>query len=571
MHADDEPCSCYVSVRDFLPPSEEASAPAIEQIGRRWRVLSKDPFLQMSMSILKSEETGPRLREKYLSLFNKHDTTLKKLRQKAPSSTSRTLRYLHFSYFEQLFEYLHDLNDFYYKWDTALREFAHEHKVRELYSTRFLPKEYKNDLKSYKSRRDKRREDWVKQRLFVTSTLQRLYESCIAKQHDNLRAIYEYGFMKFKQGDHKTATNSMQQLIRLSLQTGNPTYLRADTYIKLGIACSMSLEYAQAVEALTQAIEAHTAGERAYLERAIAHFEQGNFDAAISDYLASGKQNTFSAPDLPSTIDFAKGLSLGASHGLLIGLKEAPASIFYALQGAGQALWAGVKDPLGVPKQLVDALLPVIEYLQEEDLATIGQDMIPELRELLTNWNTLEWQSRGEKTGFILGKYGITVFGCYGSAKVAKRFQELRQANMLHSLQTMACCQATKAEVIASASAFGTARSQFFKNATISWDKQGKHIVGHRNYQDLLIQKKQPSIFSHPDPERLLKEYAGTGAAVGELEYGAGYKEIVNFKECIGEYYDLNTRVFSQTTRGKIHYDKNGGAHIVPAPPHFTE
>ncbi|MFP7287634.1 polymorphic toxin type 50 domain-containing protein, partial [Shouchella clausii] len=40
----------------------------------------------------------------------------------------------------------------------------------------------------------------------------------------------------------------------------------------------------------------------------------------------------------------------------------------------------------------------------------------------------------------------------------------------------------------------------------------------------------------------------------------------VDFGEPIGKYYDRDTGNYVETTRGLIHYSKNG-AHIVPSEP----
>jgi len=52
----------------------------------------------------------------------------------------------------------------------------------------------------------------------------------------------------------------------------------------------------------------------------------------------------------------------------------------------------------------------------------------------------------------------------------------------------------------------------------------------------------------------LFNQYRGTGKIFGN-------KEVVNFNEVIGKVNDQDT------TWGTIHYDKNGGYHIVPAAP----
>jgi len=60
----------------------------------------------------------------------------------------------------------------------------------------------------------------------------------------------------------------------------------------------------------------------------------------------------------------------------------------------------------------------------------------------------------------------------------------------------------------------------------------------------------------------LLDDFAGTGQKIPGTN-----KERVDFGKVIGQYYDDVTGKFVDTTKGIIHYDSKGGAHIVPAKP----
>ena len=91
---------------------------------------------------------------------------------------------------------------------------------------------------------------------------------------------------------------------------------------------------------------------------------------------------------------------------------------------------------------------------------------------------------------------------------------------------------------------------------TIHMGKQGKHIIGHNNYQ------KGKSILniSTDSAQSLIKKYSGTGQKINS------HKERVNFKRVIGKYFDEKTGKAYDTTMGMIHYSKDG-AHIVPLRP----
>jgi filamentous hemagglutinin len=88
----------------------------------------------------------------------------------------------------------------------------------------------------------------------------------------------------------------------------------------------------------------------------------------------------------------------------------------------------------------------------------------------------------------------------------------------------------------------------------IRFDKQGKHIPGHNNFQ---IGKSE---WTHPNPQVLLNQFGGTGMRTAQ-------RELVDFKRLVGFFVDPISRTKTPTTRGVIHYDNAGGAHIVPTKP----
>jgi RHS repeat-associated protein len=85
--------------------------------------------------------------------------------------------------------------------------------------------------------------------------------------------------------------------------------------------------------------------------------------------------------------------------------------------------------------------------------------------------------------------------------------------------------------------------------------RQGKHIPGHPNFD----KNAGRSELTHPDPQALIDRGAGTGVRNGQREW-------VDFGETIGIHVDKNGNR-TPTTRGTIHYGKDGYAHLVPALP----
>ncbi len=84
----------------------------------------------------------------------------------------------------------------------------------------------------------------------------------------------------------------------------------------------------------------------------------------------------------------------------------------------------------------------------------------------------------------------------------------------------------------------------------IHWGRQGKHIPGHPNYI------RGRSILTHPDPQGLVDEYAGTGQRIQGIRGQPGYRERVDFGEIIGCYIEEGGTTSQFTTNGMIIYSK---------------
>ena len=164
----------------------------------------------------------------------------------------------------------------------------------------------------------------------------------------------------------------------------------------------------------------------------------------------------------------------------------------------------------------------------------------------------------------MIGKYGAEILTAKYSTEAVAAYRKLKKANQLLTLEALASPEQAQS-ILSAAGKRWDLRQETLNNGTIKfeWDKQGKHIVGHKNYE---IDKNR-SIWMHPDTERLLKDYAGTGTKVrGDIPGLPGYKELVNFEEFIGYSVNPTTGAKIATTYGKIHYATNG-VHIVPFSP----
>lgn len=94
----------------------------------------------------------------------------------------------------------------------------------------------------------------------------------------------------------------------------------------------------------------------------------------------------------------------------------------------------------------------------------------------------------------------------------------------------------------------------------INWNKQGKHVSGHRNYDP-----KRSLVTEDPD---VLVRRAGSGAQVGSVPRGtSGFKERIDYGEVIGIWVSADGKIRLPTAIGMLHYQADGAVHIVPARP----
>ena len=99
------------------------------------------------------------------------------------------------------------------------------------------------------------------------------------------------------------------------------------------------------------------------------------------------------------------------------------------------------------------------------------------------------------------------------------------------------------------------------EKATLNEGKQGKHVVGHNNFQ------QGKSEVDMETARNVLNDFQDTGQKFFD-ENGQKLKEVVDTNgKYTGIFVDKDTGQRSITSRFTIHYDSKGTAHIVPANP----
>ncbi len=431
-------------------------------------------------------------------------------------------------------------------------------------------KNVKSEINKLQTRINSLQKEYKKKQDVINQTEEKIdqffgqmYDFCI-ENHQWTGSYFQKGMREFYQEDFEASLENISQLIEKTIEKDEQETLINTVYLLKGQCLQEMGLYHDAVVELTKAIAKDPSHAESYLERASCYFELGQFDLAISDYLLKRDQFNFNVPVGFKFIGFSEGFSVGVAAGILEASNEFIPGVLASINGLGNLIWASIQHPVASSEAFVfhmHQFCKLLKNIESEELAKI---LVPELYDVINNWDQLENLKRGELIGHALGKYGINIFSPIAAAKgikYASALREIKRANKLCTLETLSK-PGSKTALVNSSKTWNENRAKQLSKVKIEMDKQGKHIRGHKNYD--VTRKK--SVFTHQMPEELLKMHAGKGQKIVGSYGEAGYKERIDFGEIIGMYVEETTGMEFPTTLGMIVYSKKG-AHIIPLRP----
>ena len=225
--------------------------------------------------------------------------------------------------------------------------------------------------------------------------------------------------------------------------------------ISEGSACNNFLLYEDALKYLEEAIKKDPFEKEAYKERALSYFELNRIDLALQDYhevfntkppyrirhksySISGFSPWFD--NKSSSLDFARGLL----HGTLMGSKEETIEFVSSIRGGLSFLWAFVCSRLDISKELIEAVYAMGEFIAYAKIYNLLEAALPELIECREYWNSWSDYMKGQKMGFIIGKYSIAAFYYITVWKGATYYNQLKRANIMATLERCSLSQGTR-------------------------------------------------------------------------------------------------------------------------------
>ena len=400
-----------------------------------------------------------------------------------------------------------------------------------------------------------------------------LYDDCLAA-HPHPKIYYERGMLKLHYHNYREAIEDIRSFMDLSKDSDSVKIL-PEMYLQEGKIYSEMGLYDKAIITLSNLIKENPEVKEAYFERALAYFESGNFEEAIEDFVtwkieeSPNEEFSLKAPE-----DFTNALFSSMIEGANISFNEFIPSTAQSIHGLGMALWTCVEQPKETLFSFMNASLDLAYFLsdhlkkirEEGDLDDYTEAAI----EYYSQFESLPDADKGKRIGYAIGRYGVDFFLPLTTLKGISAYNKLRRANRLCNLEALSLSQTNKKKIVSAANEYAIAREKYFKSLKIHWDRQNKHIPGAHNY----IENKGTITIPREKLEKLVMKKLGTGQpanAMGNL--GPGFRERIDFEEVIGNFARRdainNTIKFEPTTKGIIHYSKDG-VHVVPASPYGT-
>ncbi len=140
------------------------------------------------------------------------------------------------------------------------------------------------------------------------------YTKCL-KKHPHPKIYYERGMLHFHTGAFLESFDDIRQWIAYAEANNLQSFLTSDLYLQEGRLLNELLCYDEAITSLTKAIQKDPQHKEAFFERAVAYFETGNLQCALSDYLTSDMRPTFLDDPNYQHFVFSIGVGLGCIKG----------------------------------------------------------------------------------------------------------------------------------------------------------------------------------------------------------------------------------------------------------------
>lgn len=168
----------------------------------------------------------------------------------------------------------------------------------------------------------------------VTAWCVHEYNRCLSDHCNNAlwkmqraKIHYQRALIYFDQGDTCAALKDMYAVMNIGASS-------PEMQLTLGQAYNEANQFIQAIKILTELINKEPKNKEAYLERAHAYFERGDFSKSMDDYIASSMRPTLISHNPKSKhLKFSLGIGKGVLKGGMHSVVDFAPSLLSTFQG----------------------------------------------------------------------------------------------------------------------------------------------------------------------------------------------------------------------------------------------
>ncbi len=300
----------------------------------------------------------------------------------------------------------------------------------------------------------------------------RLHQYCL-EHHNNPITLFEQGRLHYERGEFCASLEYIESILP-HVQQWQGVYSASFA----GSVLNRAHLYSQAIATLDAAISANPHQKEAYFERALSYFDTSNFEQSLSDYLASNTTPlSTDTPLLADQLAWTGGILEGLAKGGVDALASLGESVWDLTRLSCRALCEFTNDPIDASATaygstqraataVCNAASDLFDFVCSHELSeTLSEALqharsaIPEFDSLVTEWDQLDAHMRGERTGYLLGRYGCEFLVVVEAAQGAKYVRNLHRANAIANIEAYAE-STTRANSIVAAAAQHTIKAE---------------------------------------------------------------------------------------------------------------
>ncbi|KPK32604.1 MAG: hypothetical protein AMS24_03795 [Chlamydiae bacterium SM23_39] len=170
--------------------------------------------------------------------------------------------------------------------------------------------------------------------------------------------------------------------------------------------------YAKAIDNFEKAITNNPNNHNIYLDRAYAFLQDGQFEHSLNDYQVYTRQDqaNIKSTTFVDCFDF----SVGATTGMAKGAVESGKQLISFAANA-------ITHPVDTGRGLYVAFSNIAKIAYSQEWKELSQTLAPEVCELINTWESLSPKEKGERSGYIVGKYGADILIPGATAKAISK------------------------------------------------------------------------------------------------------------------------------------------------------